>query len=168
MTKELTKENVSPEKEFAAQLAGASRRAPFGPVFFLTQLKGLVRDCCPDSAEALPQVQLHLYGEEVFDLCHVIGLTPAWVVLAVYDDRDRSPDATKMRTELVPYEVITRVTIRGSRKTGGHALGFNSEYNPHVIAQADLGGERSPEEALRILAQASPSKETLHHPEKKP
>lgn len=120
--------------------------APFGPDFFLGQLRAFARDRCPDPAEGLPVVQLHLMGGEVLDLCHVIGLAPAFVALAV-----REPGgAVAMRTELVPYQIITRVTIGSAGEHG--RVGFNHEHPAHILGSA-LGG-LSPEVALRRAAGA--------------
>ncbi len=122
-------------------------RAPFGPGFFLGQLRAFARERCPDPGELLPCVELHLATGEVLDLCHVMGLAPAFVALAVREARGGSAgEGAAMRTELVPYGLITRVTIRPVRGTGPH-VGFNPEHAPEVLPQA-----RTPEETLRAAA----------------
>jgi hypothetical protein len=125
--------------------------APFGPGFFLGQLRAFARDRCPNPAEMLPSVELHLATGEVLDLCHVMGLAPGFVVLAVREARGGSGNAgMAMRTELVPYTFITRVTIRPMSATGAPHVGFNPEHAPVFLPQ-----DSSPEAALRAAAVAS-------------
>ena len=96
-------------------------KCPFGPAFFLTQLAVFVRDRCPDASERLPAVEIHLGDGTILPVCHVIDLTRSCVVLAV-DDREVAGVAS-MRTELVPYGLIVRVTIRAFTADGVR-LGF--------------------------------------------
>lgn len=103
----------------------------FGPRFFLAHLGAYVRDRCPDPGEALPFVHLHLASSEVLDVCHVIGLTPRWVALAVYEATSRA-----MRTELVPFESITRITISPGHAQGTH-IGFHQETPPALQESAE-------------------------------
>lgn len=103
--------------------------APFGPAFFKTQLAAFVRDRCPDPAEALPAVEIHLEGGESLEVCHVIRLTPAWVALAV-NDREALESVT-MRTEIVPYSQIRRATIRGLQPNSAR-VGFSFSAPPRV------------------------------------
>lgn len=121
-------------------------RCAFGPTFFLTQLRAFVRGHCPDAAEALPAVELHLRSGDRLDICHVIGLAPLCVALAVHNDE--SADAPTMRTEIVPYELIMQVTIRAVRPTAPH-LGFDPAHAPTLIRQDPL---MTPEETLRAAA----------------
>jgi hypothetical protein len=132
--------------------------APFGPGFFLGQLGAFARARCPDPAEALPLVELHLATGEVLDLCHVMGLAPAFVALAVRDGPRSGTGEARMRTDLVPYSLITRVTIRPASAAGTH-VGFDVHHAPDILAQ---GG--SPEEVLR--AAASPVAEPSQHGER--
>lgn len=120
---------------------------PFGPGFFLGQLRAFARDRCPDPTERLPAVTVHLAAGEDLELCHVIGLAPGFVALAV---RERASGSGRMvmRTELVPYSYVTRVTIRPV-VDGGKQVGFNSEPTPPVIDRFS-----SPEEALRCAGSA--------------
>jgi len=111
-------------------------RCPFGPGFFVGRLGRLVRERCPDPGEGLPSVQLHLHDGERLDLCHVIGFAPLWVALAV-----REHDSHTMRTELVPYESIVRITI-GALGEKGRGMGFDQSHAPMAIVM-------TPEEALR-------------------
>lgn len=117
----------------------AALDAPFGPGFFLGQLRAFARDHCPDPAEGLPAVQIHLATGEVLDLCHVVGLGPAFVALAV---REGEGEPGRMRTEMVPYQLVARVSIcaPGAR---GH-VGFEVDHAPRVLAARGL----SPESAL--------------------
>ncbi len=94
---------------------------PFGPDFFKTQLGVFVRDRCPEPSAGLPAVELHLVGGDVLNVCHVAGLAPNWVALTV-DDRDTAGTAS-MRTEVVAYEQIARITIHSLRPNGDR-VGF--------------------------------------------
>jgi hypothetical protein len=131
--------------------------ATFGPTFFLGQLRAFARECCPNAAEGLPSVALHLATGEVLELCHVMGLAPAFVALAVVDEAKSGESTTAaMRTELVPYGLITRVTIRPRREVGAH-VGFDPGHAPHVISRAS-----SPEENLRAVSTTPPARGTPH------
>jgi len=114
----------------------------FGPVFFAGQLGGLVRERCPQPQEGLPSVQLHLHNGERLDLCHVIGFTPLWVALAVWETGSGS-----MRTELLPYASIVRVTIDVPREKGTR-IGFDQAHTPSVMR----GVAMTPEQALRAAS----------------
>ena len=103
---------------------------PFGPEFFLESLRSFVRDRCPDPAEALPLVEVHLADGSLFNLCHVIAVTSSWLALAVRDDRGHEGDM-EMHTELVPYGLICRVTIRG-HAPNSTSVGFNIAHEPFV------------------------------------
>jgi hypothetical protein len=123
--------------------------ATFGPGFFLGQLRAFARESCPSSSEALPSVALHLATGEVLELCHVMGLAPAFVALAVFDDaKTGHGGARAMRTDLVPYSLITRVTIRPRHESGAH-VGFDAGHAPQVIVRTS-----SPEETLKALSTA--------------
>lgn len=76
----------------------------------------------------------------VLEVCHVIGLAPRWIALAV-----RGGDRSGMRTELVPYALIVRITVRMG-PAGEPRVGFNQEQAPSLHA--------TPEEALRAAARA--------------
>lgn len=105
----------------------ADGRCPFGPRFFLTQLAAFLRERCPDPGE-LPRVDLWIEGEPR-PLCHVITVAPRWMAIAVWNGRGH--DAT-MVTEIVPYELISRVTIgAGSR---AHGIGFHQVRPPAIVA----------------------------------
>lgn len=124
--------------ELQALIREAGARCPFGQTFFAGQLGGLVRERCPKPQEGLPRVQLHLHSGERLDLCHVIGFAPLWVALAVWES------GSEMRTELVPYESIVRVTIGAPRETGTR-IGFDQSRAPMAMA----GIAMTPEQALR-------------------
>jgi hypothetical protein len=116
---------------------------PFGAGFFLRQLAAFVQESCSVSP-GLPLVQIHLIGGEMLDLCHVIAIAPGWIALAVHD----AAGEREVRTELVPYALVMRVTIRPSQE--GSRIGFDSTRAPEI-----LGPRRrsmSPEEALVVAA----------------
>ncbi len=137
--------------ELRALIESADPRIPFGPLFFLTHLRGFVRDRCPDEAKTWPTVELWLHSGERLGICHVIGVAPLYAVLAVDDDRD--PGGSRaMRTELVPYQLIARVTIRAAQRAGP-GFGFKSATAVTVISGRS---PMTPEEALRAAAMGPP------------
>lgn len=117
-------------------LADADPRRSFGPMFFASQLRVFVRDCCGGSDDYHPNVQVLLADGAVFDLCHVIGVASGWVALAVRDE-DHPKDESRRRTELVPYRAIERVTIRPSRDESG-GIGFSHRVEPQAIGVAHM------------------------------
>lgn len=121
-----------------AQVSSAFARADlssaFGPSFFLTCLGRFVRDQCPDSRESLPVVELRLGGGETLVLCHVIGVSPRWAMLAVLDTRDHRGG---MAVEFVPYELICGVSIR-TREGEGSSIGFSQTSEPEILAPETL------------------------------
>lgn len=107
----------------------------FGAAFFVKQLASLLREHCPEPAECLPRVLLHLDRGDVLDVCHVIALAPRWVALAVFDEDDR------MSTELVPYATMTRIRICTPREGAAtsRAIGFHQDRSPTVIGDTHEG-----------------------------
>lgn len=143
----------TPEQLGQAALVEASLHHPFGPAFFMTQLRGFAGEKCPDPALERPVVEIHLGDGETLDLCHIIGVTPSWVALAVQDgDGDETP--RRMRTEFVPFDVIARVTLRSSRPESPH-LGFEHGRVPRVLS-AQPHPEMTPEAAIRAAAAGTP------------
>lgn len=118
----------------AAAFAAADRACAFGPSFFLSYLARFVRDRCPDSAEHLPTVQILLADGEALDLCHVVGVSEHWVLLAV---RDGGSHATAMAIDIVPFQLIRRVCIRTRRAETG-AVGFALSQTPEIIGAETL------------------------------
>ena len=121
------------DEEQSLMLNEVDLHCPFGPLFFLHQLRGLVRDRCPDPEERMPVVELRLTDGEVLDICHVMGVAPTWVALAV-NELDHVHGDPAMRTELVPYAIISRVTVRAGRHGTGH-LGFETGAAASIIAR---------------------------------
>ncbi len=119
------------EKVQDALFARADLACAFGPSFFLGHLGRFVRDRCPDPKDNLSEVQLHLADGETLHLCHIIGVSPRWVVLAVHDATSRGDG---MAIELVPYEIIRRVCIRTRRAAEGAAPGYAQTRPPEVVA----------------------------------
>jgi hypothetical protein len=122
--------------EIQTALREVAARCAFGAGFFAGHLGALVRERCPDPREGLPSVQIHLHDGEQLDLCHVIGFAPLWVALAVWEHGSHV-----MRTELVQYELIARVTI-GAPGEGRQGIGFDQSHVPMAVAM-------TPEQALR-------------------
>ena len=136
-----------------AELVAADRHAIFGPIFFLQHLRGLVRDHCPDPAEGMPSVGLHLMDGSELDICHIVGIDPHWIALAVREPGEEGRQ-TAMRTELVPYHMITRVAIYGTRRPINHHVGFDAERELHLLDPMRAKSPMTPEEALRAVAGA--------------
>jgi hypothetical protein len=120
--------------EVAEAFARADHACTFGPSFFIGYLGNFVRDHCPEATEPLPLVELRLASGETVSLCHVVGVSPRWVMLAV--PRSGS-HGSGMRIELLPYELICSVCIR-PRETGSGAIGFDQIRAPEVIAPETL------------------------------
>ena len=124
-------------------LAHADAHCPFGPSFFLGQLSAFVRDRCPEPSERLPSVELHLVTGEAVDVCHIVGVAPRWIALAVWS-RDATTD-DRMLTVLIPYETIVRVRVRPAH-THGDRIGFD-QAKPVPL-------RLSPEQTLRVASGA--------------
>lgn len=116
---------------FVSALARADAACAFGPSFFLTSLKRFVRDNCPSPREKLPVVELRLVSGETLLLCHVIGVSARWVMLAVVDNTTIHRGG--MSVEFVPYELICGVSVRAGQAEG-EAIGFAQTRVPDVIA----------------------------------
>jgi len=142
---------ASPEQRARAALIVASQHYPFSPAFFMTQLRGFAGEKCPDPAAGLPVVELHLVDGQVLELCHVIGVTPTWVALAI-NETDHAASTPHMRTEFVPFETIARVTLRSSRPDSPH-LGFEHSMVPRVFGAARQS-EMTPEAAIEAAARS--------------
>jgi hypothetical protein len=127
------------------ELLEEDARCPFGPSFFLRQLRAFIRERCPDPAEGLPSVQLHLAEGECLEICHVIGIASRWLALAVIET-ERPVASPTMRTEVVPYGLISRVSVRVARPGPGR-VGFEVDRDPAL-----LGGSSSPEAAFLAMA----------------
>lgn len=122
------------QQQAATAFVRADVACSFGPSFFLGHLGRFVRDRCPDATENLPLVQVRLADGETLDVCHIIGVAPRWVMLAV---RDAGSHHEGMAVELVPYEIIRRVSI-GSKRPEGSSIGFAQIEPPAIIAPETL------------------------------
>lgn len=143
-----TDQPLTPSRREEQQLAQLLRavRCPFGPQFFIEQLAAFVRERCPDPGEQLPRVDLW-YGGEPLAVCHVIAVAPSWVAVAV---RDRHSHDAEMRTELISYEMISRVTI-GAPVSRSRGIGFDCAHRPEIVEDVT-----APTRMLEALAQAAP------------
>lgn len=130
-------------------MPGPEAGLPFAARFFLTHLRGFVLDRCPSPDMGLPRVELHLADGEVLDLCHVIAVTQAWVALAVNEETG-GREHRRMRTELVPYAFIVRVTVRTTAPDAAH-VGFDTRHAP-VVLDVERGPPATPETALHAAA----------------
>jgi hypothetical protein len=131
------------EQELAQLLRAV--RCPFGPHFFMGQLAAFARDRCPAPEEHLPRVDIWVFGEPLA-VCHIVAVSSSWVAVAV---RDRHAHDAEMRTELIPYEAITRVTI-GAPVARSRGIGFDSMHAPAIVEDAE-----PPARMLVIAAQPS-------------
>jgi hypothetical protein len=145
MTKIPTDTTKKKARAVPRELIEQDSRCPFGPTFFLMQLRAFVRDRCPNLSEGLPSVQLHLAEGEILDVCHIIGLAPRWLAVAVIES-GRSAASHAMRTEIIPYELVSRVSVRTIGPEPGH-IGFEAGRNPELLA-----GGGSPEAAFLAMA----------------
>lgn len=118
----------------ATALTRADLACTFGPSFFLGHLGRFVRDRCPDPKENLPVVLAYLADGESLNVCHIIGVSPRWVMLAVRDARGHGDG---MAIELVPYGLIQRVSIRTGRAEGA-SIGFSQTRAPEIIGAETL------------------------------
>ncbi len=126
---EVRRRDARPKRDpLVASLMREDPAVPFGSAFFLSRLGGFVRERCPTPADGLPIVLLHLADGEVLDVCHVIGLARPWVALAVHDERDAA-GPMRMRTVVVPYGCIVRVTLRADT-ADGIRIGFEQTHRP--------------------------------------
>jgi hypothetical protein len=131
--------------EDTAAFSRADLVCPFGPSFFLGYLERFVRDHCPDPTEKLPGVQVHLANGETLDLCHIIGVSPRWVMMAV---RDTASHSDGMAIELVPFERIQGVRI-GTPHAEGPFVGFVQSRTPDIIdVEALLRAAMSPGDSV--------------------
>lgn len=149
-----------------AAFSRADLVCPFGPSFFLSYLNRFVRDHCPDPAEKLPGVQVRLAGGETLDVCHIIGVSSRWVMLAV---RDTAGHSDGMAIELVPFERIQGVRI-GTPHAEGTFVGFVQSRMPDIIdVNALLQAAMSPDGPVAgkddSSAQIPPADRTKHDPE---
>ena len=134
MTELPAKADEAARHEAATAFITADLACAFGPSFFLGHLGRFVRDRCPDATENLPLVQVRLVDGETLDVCHIIGVSPRWVMFAV---RDAATHRDGMAVELVPYEIIRRVGI-ATRHGEAASIGFAQTNPPEVIAPETL------------------------------
>ena len=125
--------DTNPSRD-AAAFDRADVACAFGPSFFLGHLGRFVRDRCPEPTERLPLVQVRLADGDTLDVCHIIGVSPRWVMLAVHDKTDQCDE---MAIELVPYELIRRIAI-ASRRSATASIGFSQPRPPEIIAPETL------------------------------
>ena len=128
-------------KKIAKAYAAADGNAYFGPSFFVSHLGALVRANCPTAEERVGIVEVHLVGGDVLEVCHIVSLSPQWVALAVFDDRRDASAGDQMRTELIAYPCIARVTIRSVPRSSGR-IGFGQDAPPQVSVQPFIPAEQ--------------------------
>lgn len=114
---------AAPGDEELEAMRRASRGLAFGPSFFLERLGPFIREGCAGQPDRVPAVHLHLGSGAVIDVCHIIGITPDWLAVKAYDER---LEGAQMHTELIPYGLIMRVSIRALERGPGRRMGFRS------------------------------------------
>lgn len=131
-----TEEGVESADEEGVESADEEivERFPFGPTFFVLHLTRFIREECPRSDERMPEVRIFLSEGSVLQLCHIIGVTPRWVALAVFS---READG-EMSSELVPYELIMRVSVTSAGRSRTRSIGFDAAHAPKRLAAAEL------------------------------
>lgn len=102
---------------------------PFGPGFFSTAFRERVGKLCKERPGDATVVLVQLADGRVLDLCHIELLTPLWMMAAVFRD---GSDCREMDTALVPYEMITRITL-SRRKATKRRLGFQLEKSTAAV-----------------------------------
>lgn len=127
-----TVDTPATEAQRAAMTAFARSDAAcvFGPSFFFGQLGQFVRDRCPSAEEHLPLVEIHLTDGETIAVCHIVGIAPRWVMVAVWEKGGHHDD---MAISLIPYEIIQRVHIRTRRETDVATIGFQQAHSPTIL-----------------------------------
>lgn len=140
-----SEEDVDTEEGVESADEEIVERFPFGPTFFVLHLTRFIREECPSSDERMPEVRIFLSDGSVLQLCHIIGVTPRWVALAVFS---RETDG-EMSTELVPYDLVMRVSVSaGQSRT--RSIGFDVARAPKRLTGAD---DLSTPEGLRVALQ---------------
>lgn len=81
---------------------------PFGMEFFASVLTDRVRVICDGAPEQIPVVELHLADGFTPDVCHIPVLTPTWMVVLAYRDKETCKE---MDTMFIPYAMVMRVTV---------------------------------------------------------
>jgi hypothetical protein len=147
-----------------AVLQAMDTSSPFGPGFFLRQLGAFLTDRCPEPEAKLPGLFLHLADGEVLDVCHIIGIAPGWVALAVRQEERQATEST-MRTELIPYSMVVRVTIRAGHH-GEAPIGFDLGREPRMVTAPAPQAALSPEQALKAVAGSPGPPPPAPHPTK--
>lgn len=108
---------------------GSAGGAPFGPGFFSTAFYERVGKLCKERPGDATVVLVQLADGRVLDLCHIELLTLRWMMAAVFKE---GSDCREMDTALVPYEMITRITL-SRRKATKRRLGFQIEKSAVAV-----------------------------------
>jgi len=99
-----------PDGEQAERILREFSGPVFGLKFFAELLSGRLRASCAAADGEVPQMLLHLGDGVALDVCHITEFAPRWMALMVFRG-DRACAA--MDVEIVPYGLITRVTLSG-------------------------------------------------------
>ncbi len=131
------------QRAAARALAHADGAFAFGPSFFLQQMGRFVQEHCPNPQQHLPLVQIHLADGRTLNICHIIGVSLRWVVLAV---RESGSHHDEMVVDVVPFEMIRGVSIRQRRHSEAtSSIGFSQIQAPEIItAEALMSATMAP------------------------
>jgi hypothetical protein len=110
---------------------------PFDAGFFATAFRERVGALCKERPGDATLVLVQLADGRVLDLCHIELLTPRWMMAAVFRE---GSDCKEMDTALVPYELVTRLTL-SRRKASAKRLGFQLEKSAAAIS-SETGGRK--------------------------
>ncbi len=95
---------------------------PFDAEFFTTVLAERVSAVCATDPGATSVVLVHLADGTVLDVCHIEQLLPRWMAAMVFRE---TGDDDEMDLVLVPYALVTRVTI-SLRPAAQRPIGFRA------------------------------------------
>jgi hypothetical protein len=102
---------------------------PFDAVFFATAFRERVGALCKERPGDATVVLVQLADGRVLDLCHIELLAQRWMMAAVFRE---GSDCKEMDTALVPYELVTRITL-SRRKASERRLGFQLEKSAAAV-----------------------------------
>lgn len=122
--------DATPRKPALRALPRTEGGPPFDGGFFATAFRERVSALCKERPGDATVVLVQLADGRVLDLCHIELLTPRWMMAAVFRE---GSDCKEMDTALVPYELVTRITL-SRRKASERRLGFRLEKSADKVA----------------------------------
>lgn len=129
--------NATPRKPEPRPIPRGEGGPPFDAGFFATAFRERVGALCKERSGNATVVLVQLADGRVLDLCHIELLTRRWMMAAVFRE---GSDCKEMDTTLVPYELITRITL-SRRKASEKRLGFQLEKSAAAVS-FETGGPK--------------------------